>query len=676
MLQQQQLNEILRCFDVPLFLINGQPPVQNNCDLMPIGQQFPNDYSQVLYFCTMKVGKQREIFVSSINTTFNDRLDYAISFRVQQWVNVSMSVLVFPASASPHLEQIDQILVRRNVDLTCLFLGHYLAFFGSDPGLLMKNPIKLGLGSAYQTLRSRASVTTIFTTDDCTFCLYTRTENELYPVTIGYPELLTSHNYPWIFDDPSEFPDCQIFHPEFFSLKPDEKLELSVISVENGNLTLYTSNELVCVLAKFPQKFSLVANSTEKQIFEGNCIKFEFCSLPLNEHSGFEIEIGRPVVEPQDKKCEMTIELTSKDPQAIIHVYVGVCILQRLAFALQPICTPSIMPFLFNGRSTQMGNWTIRKLNSGHSVTSTRITLGEKVYLSPAGMITFIYQSAISFLASGTAFEEIDFYLWPSEEQLPLNLLNHFDMVEHGRWVTVKMQANYKWIDQRNRDRSTIDQRSEYRWIIGPPAGIESHPERELALYNDDQPFVEQFLFSDQYSFDIPAGCAPGLAINTSAECLELHERKQKLCDGQIFVASNGYGTPAKLEKNEDFDGANDVNYTITCDSWPVNITIEVTSIGNGKLSYEFLTLAGNDVLITPKTKQAFNDSASAVRGITIYWNVTGKLLTMNGLLMKVHFTKSDPHLATTSEIKVQRVKRDSSGSSTTPPPYTYCYLP
>ncbi|CAJ0956807.1 unnamed protein product, partial [Mesorhabditis belari] len=134
---------------------------------------------------------------------------------------ISLSVLVLPFDATGY-DEIDKVLVRRNVmitvvtsplnrkaksddvrvylnptgldqhtrdggyvdkcptympDLTCFSLSNYLAFFGPDPGLLMRNSIKLGL-KGYPYLYSRSTATTILSTDDCVFCLYTRLERD------------------------------------------------------------------------------------------------------------------------------------------------------------------------------------------------------------------------------------------------------------------------------------------------------------------------------------------------------------------------------------------------------------------------------------------------------------------------------------------------------------------
>ncbi|CAJ0915233.1 unnamed protein product, partial [Mesorhabditis belari] len=175
--------------------------------MTPIAQEFDDEYSQTLYPCTSEIKNQKQLIVRSLDANDSSLYEYAVSFRVKKWVNVSLSVLVLPFDATGY-DEIDKVLVRRNVmitvvtsplnrksrptyarwgyvdkcptympDLTCFSLSNYLAFFGPDPGLLMRNSIKLGL-KGYPYLYSRSTATTILSTDDCVFCLYTRLERD------------------------------------------------------------------------------------------------------------------------------------------------------------------------------------------------------------------------------------------------------------------------------------------------------------------------------------------------------------------------------------------------------------------------------------------------------------------------------------------------------------------
>ncbi|CAJ0956835.1 unnamed protein product, partial [Mesorhabditis belari] len=243
---------------------------------------------------------------------------------------------------------------------------------------------------------------------------------------------------------------------------------------------------------------------TSPRVYGANCVKFEFCPLlPLKDLSGFIIDVSLPVLDPQKVTCHRKVQLTPDDPQIVVHFRdlaegSAFCVENKCNLASNDckiivdismicqradlkLCKPSVIPYLFNGRSTVMSNWTVKEIADDFVVTSQRLTFDKMMYLYSIKTISFIYQTAVSFLAADAGFENAEFHLWPSDAGLNRPLLAHLGATENERWVTVKIQLNIKQLQKFRSDRST--KACKYRWIAGPPAGIALHPERELAVF-------------------------------------------------------------------------------------------------------------------------------------------------------------------------------------------------
>ncbi|CAJ0914052.1 unnamed protein product, partial [Mesorhabditis belari] len=64
-------------------------------------------------------------------------------------------------------------------------------------------------------------------------------------------------------------------------------------------------------------------------------------------------------------------------------------------------------------------------------------------------------------------------------------------------------------------------------------------------------------------------------------------KQKQEICNGETIILSHGYQDPTRLPKAPE-DNGYELQHDIFCYSFTVNITVEVVSIGKGRLWLTF----------------------------------------------------------------------------------------
>ncbi|CAJ0943511.1 unnamed protein product, partial [Mesorhabditis belari] len=209
------------------FTLNKKTFTFVDCNTMPYTWKF----EKVLYFCTMRISATETISVNPRNEAVN--MEYAISFRVEKWVDHKKKVLVVPMSSNNSFnifEEADNVILINEEtiavfvvspssyershtgprtsfevfwtaqefrqcplyqeDLKCRQNTKFSFFAGSDPGLAKYNAYHLA-DVTYTTVAAydlRISVFTILVNQSCAFCaVYSQRDDvDFDPLFLNY----------------------------------------------------------------------------------------------------------------------------------------------------------------------------------------------------------------------------------------------------------------------------------------------------------------------------------------------------------------------------------------------------------------------------------------------------------------------------------------------------------
>ncbi|CAJ0926195.1 unnamed protein product, partial [Mesorhabditis belari] len=306
------------CKDPIPFTINW-----NNLDPSD-GQQevipFQDNSNEFFYAFAFKCSQESELAVTL--TGENSNLEFAISFRVLQWVDEGKKVIVLPGSGFP--DNPFYVLVRENWVITtvtfppnltydhspnvaleatkwdqtfastcqtdedlkkCATDAKYSIYFGSAPGKKYNERNHLTDLEANLPLNPRTSASTIFAVDNCAFCLkYT-----INPVVPGLDlaSMWSSFYYPWSFDRADLYTDCWTWTILFSATnRLPRPVILELPQLKGGRLQIigfgWLNDNAGCDIVIFRKTF--LAPLDEPLRFSTYCFNIQFCTdYPLGD---------------------------------------------------------------------------------------------------------------------------------------------------------------------------------------------------------------------------------------------------------------------------------------------------------------------------------------------------------------------------------------------------------
>ncbi|CAJ0939113.1 unnamed protein product, partial [Mesorhabditis belari] len=226
---------------------------------------------------------------------------------------------------------------------------------------------------------------------------------------------------------------------------------------------------------------------------------------------------------------------------------------------------------------------------------------------------------AISFRVSEWIDESVEYSLELAHSHYNPMIVNitKFQTAKTALWLVLALHTRktLKILTELKSNRSNSN--CTYELLSGPPPGKnQSYNERRLmsfrdntelipqhlqslvyslhiassiTFYRDDIELIPQHLQSLVYSLHIARGCAPNVVIKPDFHWEDLDTDKsgwmnerQELCDGSVFVATQGYANQFELIEN----GYN-LDYRIECE-YPINIVVEVIAVLTSELSIDF----------------------------------------------------------------------------------------
>ncbi|CAJ0953739.1 unnamed protein product, partial [Mesorhabditis belari] len=632
-------NDRIVCLDPFPFSINGEIPKNDHCfNILPYSSKAEN----YLFICAFEIRNTKTLIVNfGENETF---VEFAVSFRVQEWVDESEKTLVIPTAPDLYNENI--MLVNKGItavlvanpkayryrnspgsmilleisetcepyepDIDCDKNTIFAVFAGSSPGRIKDESLHMIDIKRDNLITTQSTVTTLLNSEKCSFCItYQAYTAEYYnePLSTGF--VLTSYGYPWIFDEISESAQCSqnIIANYRYQTVGDIK------ALEGGTLSLiaYLQSEdgKECLNNQFQHNYSYTEVPATKFEVQAFCLVAIWCpNENITERSGFVMTLfpSNNTIDPKILPCIDGLITLQKDQPMIIlqglNLYEAkggyrsiclntICSQQKCSLIIDvsmycqyetnsttPGCS-QISPFELNGDFPKLNNCTQRNISGTGTVLQKCQLRIETVELY---IRTIIEGFDPSFLRSSIAVrleEEID-----DTYDFQLETLN-----------TVTSQLPFQWAFQ-------------FEASIKPTWLSLSLPQGQLKIL---EKFRSDRSVENSYDFD----------------------QYQDHCDGTIFLESRGFGNDFEIPLLPIDD--NDISYyyfwrQIYCEDFPVDLTIEILSITNGNVSIQFFDDIERKHLVECLSfdVQANNKTLlyrySNLRGITISWNITGTL--------------------------------------------------
>ncbi|CAJ0940072.1 unnamed protein product, partial [Mesorhabditis belari] len=571
-------------------------------------------------------------------------------------------------------------------DITCTDNTRYSAYYGSDPGLTKDEKDNLMDIGPEKNIYSRTTSTSIFANQLCSFCLvFVSGMPGKYEEQLDYPTVFTSFNYPWELDDPSEYPLCQQFLANFSTVVPQSlrRVLMRIDFLEGGTLRIQGSynDDGSCHREKPTEQISFTEPPKDQIHWKVNCIALTWCpDRPLSSDSfGFVLRAQQdPDITPDDIDCVKTFYLTDDEPQFISHSlniqyaraeYArSVCVRHkqcdmgedcRFLVDIPLTCTPEeakkrskISPVQINGGYPELENCTIRHSPNDEKVFITCQTIIEESFVALRVHDTIAFPSAVSVRAIKAMDDSVDSVVIPSDfligKHTPDTVLlsMKLEASDLPLWISFifpRADTSGKRLQKLRSDHT--ESACEYKLVSGPPLVKDFHPERELMTFKDPDPFIPQFIETILVSVLVPAGCTPSLSF-VQAVAYSGFIRSINLCDGTIIMESLGYQNPFEFPIVANFSS---IEYRITCNSYRVNISVEVISIGNGHLELDFLESnndldSKNESLISSTQTVPFNVNKSNMTGLVARWRLNpSSHVEMIGCLLLISFNRSIP---------------------------------
>ncbi|CAJ0931868.1 unnamed protein product, partial [Mesorhabditis belari] len=573
-----------------------------------------------------------------------------------------------------------QFLDEFEMDISCNQSVTFSILFGAAPGLFDDIPrYPYIYGSEFS---SRSSATTVLANTHCDFVLSYESSLDDHSEIVSDPHVYTSYNYPWLQDDSKEFPDCQQFRAHFHSTPSSlRQIAIDIKSLENGVLTLYfdidKTNLGLCIFTKPLSNISFYEVPNEVKEYRIDCLTIEFCpNKALAESYGFLLHLAKGIVDPVNVTCAQTFTLTDDKPQAIFHgddtfmfdlsgdLFSPICIVNNctqcktrgIQIDIASICPKEDLvicisdpPFFINGKMVKLENMT-QRWNPHESIvviSGTFFYNENFLYLTTTDDTIHASRSSISFLAAHVFTEKIEVIMFPTHAD---NITLQFRLPEHNSliWITLALGTE-KNVLQKFRQGRYRDPPCEYRLIAGPPDWSNQDFGRNLAVFSDTNPFIDHYLLSSLYSIQIPAGCAPTLALTSSLvsnieDDYTIHYvmiSKQEACQGTVIWTSGGYQNPFQFFTNL----YPWVSHEIFCSSFRINVTVEIVSVGSGLLYLEFHGMGNRN----QTCNKAFNGTDGIQSAICTENNVNGVFMNctqnddwaqMGGCSLRIHINK------------------------------------
>ncbi|CAJ0914261.1 unnamed protein product, partial [Mesorhabditis belari] len=278
---------IVICKDPYPFTINGKPPLNARCEWRALIAYplYTNTWDN-LYSCSYRLNGEERLIVRAVTQNVSQNA-FAFSFRVRQWVNESIPIWKVDSTMSP----------------------------------------RTGSRCMRSVIFSTSTVITVFGNDYCIFAALTMqagTESILNHL----PTYLTSYSYPWPFDNPTDYPQCQRARADFSSLitKTERRIAIDVIKLENGTLKLFygtnPSNEKGFCMNPIIESKSIDLVDQQTVAVSAECFHLEFCPLQngTKDRFGFVVKASRAPVDPKLVECKLTYTLSTENPQVLLHV--------------------------------------------------------------------------------------------------------------------------------------------------------------------------------------------------------------------------------------------------------------------------------------------------------------------------------------------------------------------
>ncbi|CAJ0949660.1 unnamed protein product, partial [Mesorhabditis belari] len=199
-----------------------------------------NDFKGYYYSSSLTLGNVSNLTLRNLPSNANvSRNEFAISFRVQQWITEAMKVFIIPGIHDEGALDNFKVLIKPNViativpspetykedgpltmhqvvtpsksdeqcryfksQISCPDTTAYLTYAGGDPGSTRNKDYLLYDGKDDYLMLTRNTAVSVFTDDNCTFCLAfdTRSAREW----LDHFTLWTPFWYPWLPDRPDQ----------------------------------------------------------------------------------------------------------------------------------------------------------------------------------------------------------------------------------------------------------------------------------------------------------------------------------------------------------------------------------------------------------------------------------------------------------------------------------------
>ncbi|CAJ0926176.1 unnamed protein product, partial [Mesorhabditis belari] len=298
------------CTDPIPFTINGISPTATFDEEILYSSSPGNTQIGHFYASSFKIENETLL---TVRPNEKVKSNYAISFRVRQWVNETQKILVLPGTTR-HL--IYEVLIKSGVtativpnpktyfssenlrgpltkqtpvdhqiesktcsffqsNITCSTQKLYQIYAGSDPGIA-KNPKHLLIETESGTsIDSRNSASSVFTRNQCNFCLIYNTN--IPALSLDVFSLWTPFWYPWFFD----LPDKSMFSPQndkqvYYEYAAEFKPFIGELKQLSGGEVIVYGTKAACDTTTF--KFSYTSVPFYPKIpFQAQCIRFLFC---------------------------------------------------------------------------------------------------------------------------------------------------------------------------------------------------------------------------------------------------------------------------------------------------------------------------------------------------------------------------------------------------------------
>ncbi|CAJ0935310.1 unnamed protein product, partial [Mesorhabditis belari] len=568
MTQKEYLNKRRQtlCFD-PL-------PITINEEMLDNGQcveswPYVFDLTKYLFVCRYEFNEVGELLIKTLG---KQKIEYGLSFRVRQWVDDGMKVLVIPESLSPEKEPIRIALVEKGIiatvvidryligladeteikpvsqedalkynyctglqfDITCHMDATYSTFFGSDPGLEKDSMYHILDVKSGTSVRSRSSSTTIFSQNNCSFCIAYQLPVLVLPNSIrvrSLPIILTSYYFPWTFDDPAQYVGC-FLNKILLQDSYKNNLLIQIDALNGGNLKFDVYSDAECDQNSFNYTINFNSSSTQISTIRTKCMLLEWCTK--KERSGFKLWTSSgPVNAPSDVDCSEMFELNEENSQIIFHGMM----LAKGRISQSPICVQ------VNSTKEKMGDLEIEFAFICHAaesecLQSTPFLLDlsippldncteSKILMNDLILKNCKYKSD-DFLAISTShFEQalasviavrfikyidktVDYVLIPNyyQNRQKESFGFHFEASERPTWVSIGFFYRFdNYLEKFKMDHSSVI--CSYNVYSSFPPRETQLARRYLTTFSDDEKFVSQPMKSSLYSILIPPGCAP-----------------------------------------------------------------------------------------------------------------------------------------------------------------------